>query len=289
MLIRLVAILACVFSFAAITLAQAVQTSHHFVTSNDGTRIALECAGTGPSLLIVHGGAGDRRRWLPMLQLFASHFKACAMDRRGHGESESGNDYTLQKEFEDVAAVVRSLPAPVFVLGHSIGGVCALEAALRTRRIKKLVLYEPPLQDLDHSAVADRMQKMIESGDREQAMITFLREIVMISPQEVDAMKTRPDWPQRVRGVDVQLREIRALRSYRFDPARTRKLRIPTLLLSGSKTASPQLRQAIESLMQTLPHRTRFVFEGEEHNAMDSNPQQFADVVTQFLLPRTKR
>jgi len=286
MLVRSVLVLACVITFITVSFAQKTETTaqQSFVTSKDGTRIAVECTGKGPSLLIVHGGTGDRQRWQPLLPLFASHFNVCAMDRRGHGESERGPDYSLQKEFEDVAAVADSRPAPVFVLGHSIGGVCAFEAAFLTKKISKLVLYEPPLQDLDHTAVADRMEKMIQDGNREAALLTFLSEIVMISPQEIETMRKRPNWPDRVAGIDIQIREIRALSKYRFDANHARKLRTPTLLLTGSKTASPQLKQAIKSLMDILPDRRMSVFEGQEHNAMDTIPQQFANTVSKFLL-----
>jgi pimeloyl-ACP methyl ester carboxylesterase len=205
------------------------------------------------------------------------------MDRRGHGESEPGSNYTLQKESEDVVAALNAEADPVFVLGHSIGGVIALESAFMTNKISKLVLYEPPLQDLDHTAVADRMEQLIQSGNREAALLTFLREIVMMSPKEIEIMKARPVWPTRVAAVDVQIREIRALSQYRFDANRMRKLKIPLLLLTGSDTASPQLKQAIKSLMGALPHRTLFVFQGEGHNAMDTKPQQFAEVVMNFL------
>jgi len=209
------------------------------------------------------------------------------MDRRGHGESEQGPNYNLQKEIEDVAAAVNSRPGPVFVLGHSIGGVFALEAALLTKKISKLVLYEPPLQDLDHTAMADRMEKLIQAGNREQALLTFLREIVMMSPEEVQTMKARPVWPDRVAGVDIQIREIRALAKYRFEAKRMRKLTIPTLLLTGSETPSPQLKQAIKSLMDALPTRTVIVFEREGHNAMDTIPEKFAEAVTGFLNGKT--
>src|SRR5687767_6907175 len=142
-----------------------------FVTSQDGTQIAVECAGAGPNLLIVHGGTGDRKRWHPLLPLFAKSFEVCAMDRRGHGQSQPGTNYALRKDSEDVVAVVNSRGGPVFVLGHSIGGVAALEAALLTTKISRLALYEPPLQDLDHSAVADRMERLIQAGEREQALM----------------------------------------------------------------------------------------------------------------------
>jgi pimeloyl-ACP methyl ester carboxylesterase len=282
---RLAFIFFCVLFPATASFAQTAEISSRvsFVRSKDGTRIAVECTGKGPSLLIVHGGTGDRSRWKPLLPLFASDFTVCAMDRRGHGESEAGSNYSLTKEYEDVVAVVNSRSGPVFVLGHSIGGVCALEAALLTNKISKLVLYEPPLQDLDHTAVVDRMEKMIQAGDREQALVTFLREIVMISPEGIAAMKSQALWPSRVSGIDIQIREIRAMSKYRFDAERMRTLKTPTLLLAGSKTASPQLKQAINSLMDTLPKRTLVVFEGEEHNAMDRIPQQFAETVTNFL------
>lgn len=286
--IRLVLILFSILVSASTSFAQtgATQSQISFVTSKDGTRIAVECIGQGPNLLIVHGGTGDRKRWQPLLPLFAAHFTVCAMDRRGHGQSEAGANYSLQKEFEDVAAVVDSRTGPVFVLGHSLGGVCALEASFLTRKISKLVLYEPPLQDLDHTAVADRMERMIKAGDREQALATFLREIVMISPDEIAGMKQQPSWPSRVAGIDIQIREIRALSKYHFDAKRMKTRKTPTLLLAGSKTASPQLKQAINSLMDSLPRRTLVVFDGQEHNAMDKIPRQFADTVTKFLIER---
>ncbi|MGI8835995.1 MAG: alpha/beta fold hydrolase [Pyrinomonadaceae bacterium] len=300
MIKRSALILSCVLVSATVSFAQTADTLSQvsFVKSKDGTRIAVECTGKGPSLLIVHGGTGDRSRWKPLLPLFAPHFTVCAMDRRGHGDSETGGrsevrsqrsevrseeTYSLKKEFEDVAAVVNSRPGPVFVLGHSIGGVFALEAAFLTKKISKLVLYEPPLQDLDHTAVADRMERMIQAGEREQALVTFLRELPMISPDEIAAMKRQPSWPGRVAGIDIQIREIRSLSKYRFDGKRMKALDVPTLLLAGSKTASPQLKQAINSLKDTLPKRMLVVFEGQGHNAMDKIPAQFAETVTKFL------
>lgn len=273
-------------AFSALLLATvcAAQTKPSFVKSKDGTRIAVECSGKGPTLLIVHGGTGDRRRWKPLLPLFASHFTVCAMDRRGHGDSEAGSNYSLNAEFADVAAVVKSLSGPVSVLGHSIGGVCALEAAFLTKKISHLVLYEPPLQDLDHTAVADRMEKLINAGDRERALIKFFQEIVMLSPEEIEAMKRLPSWPGRVAGIDIQIREIRSLSKYRFNANRVKTLRVPALLLAGAKTKSPQLRQAISSLSNTLPRQTLVVLEGEGHNAMDNIPVKFAETVTKFLL-----
>jgi pimeloyl-ACP methyl ester carboxylesterase len=264
------------------------ESSNSRVASKDGTLIAVECTGAGPSLVIVHGGIGDRSRWKPLFPLFASHFTVCAIDRRGHGASGDSPDYSLQKEAEDVAAVVNSQSDPIFVMGHSYGAVCALEAAFLSDKISKLVLYEPPLQERDHSAVAARMEKMIGAGKKEEALVTFLQEIVIISPSEVAAMRARPSWPAQVASVESQLRQIRALAKYRFDAKRINRLKVPTLLLTGSETASPDLRRAISGLLDSLPNRRLVVFEGQQHNAMDTVPQQFAETVTDFLLGAKK-
>lgn len=254
------------------------------VKSKDGTPIAVECAGAGPSFVIVHGGTGDRTRWKPLFPFLTSQFTVCAMDRRGHGASGDAPDYTLQKEAEDVAAVVNSRSGPVSVLGHSYGGVAALEAVFITDKISKLVLYEPPLMERDHTAVAAKMESLIRAQEREQALVTFMQEIVMVSPSEVAAMRTRPSWPRLVATIESQIRQLRALAAYRSNPNRVSRVKVPTLLLTGSETASPELKRAISQLMNVLPSRQLIIFQGQEHNAMDTIPQQFAEAVATFLL-----
>jgi pimeloyl-ACP methyl ester carboxylesterase len=206
------------------------------------------------------------------------------MDRRAHGASGDTLPYSLQKEVEDVVAVVAAQPGPVFVLGHSFGAVCAFEAAFHTTKIAKLALYEPPVRLADHSAILARMEAMIRSGDRESALTTFMREIVMISADEVAAMKARPSWAGLLATVETSVRQDRALSQNQFDPARARTMTVPTLLMAGSKTASPELKRSIDSLRDTLPHHTLHIFEGQEHNAMDAIPQEFAATLSSFLL-----
>jgi pimeloyl-ACP methyl ester carboxylesterase len=259
-------------------------TATNNVVSKDGTRIAIECAGTGPSLVIVHGGIGDHTRWKPLFPFLAPRFTVVAMDRRGHGASGDSADYSLLKEAEDVAAVVDSRPRPVFVLGHSYGGVCALEAAFITSNISKLILYEPAVQERDRSAIVSKMESLVRAKKREQALTVFLQEIVMISPKEITAMRSRPNWSDLVASVDSQIRQLRALDAYHFDPRRMSGLTVPTLLLTGSETASPYLKRGIDGLMAALPNRRLTVLEGQEHNAMETIPEKFAKTVSNFLL-----
>src|ERR671910_1453332 len=114
--------------------------------SVDGTPIAYSRSGEGTPLVLVHGTAADHSRWAPVLPAFEERFTVYAIDRRGRGGSGDSDDYAVEREFEDVAAMVDSLGEPVNVLGHSYGGLCALEAALRTRNVRKLVLYDPGIE-----------------------------------------------------------------------------------------------------------------------------------------------
>src|SRR5918998_6394003 len=116
------------------------------VTSEDGTRIAGWRSGEGPPLVLVHGTAADHSRWKPVLPAFEERFTVYAVDRRGRGDSGDAEDYAIEREFEDVAAVVDTIGEPANLLGHSYGALCALEAALLTPNVRKLVLYEPPME-----------------------------------------------------------------------------------------------------------------------------------------------
>jgi pimeloyl-ACP methyl ester carboxylesterase len=119
------------------------------IRSKDGTAIAYKKSGVGPPLVLVHGATADHTRWAPILPLLEPRFTVYAMDRRGRGQSgdQTGDqaDYAIEREFDDVAALVDSLAEPAVLLGHSYGGICSLEASLRTSNLRKLILYEPPI------------------------------------------------------------------------------------------------------------------------------------------------
>src|SRR5687768_6369257 len=124
------------------------QTTIHLtgrVISTDGTPIAYRRSGEGPALVLVHGTAADHTRWQSILPALEERFTVYAIDRRGRGGSGDAPTYAIEHEFEDVAAMVDAISGPVSLLGHSYGALCALEAALRTDNVRRLVLYEPPI------------------------------------------------------------------------------------------------------------------------------------------------
>jgi pimeloyl-ACP methyl ester carboxylesterase len=110
------------------------------VTSRDGTPIAYERGGEGPPLVLVHGTTADHLTWEHVLPELQKHFTIYAIDRRGRNESGGGGGiaYDIEREFEDVVALIDSIGGMVDLLGHSYGAICALEGALRSSRVRRL-------------------------------------------------------------------------------------------------------------------------------------------------------
>jgi pimeloyl-ACP methyl ester carboxylesterase len=258
------------------------------VHSKDATRLAVYCQGSGSTLLLVHGGSGDHTRWEPAVPAFSARFRVCAMDRRGHGQSGDAQKYSFEREFEDVATVADSLDRPVSVIGHSFGAICAAEAALRTRSIEKLVLYEPPFPvsgPVADPEVLAKFEDLVQKGQKDAALEMFLHDIVKLPDNRIEEARKEPGWAARANTIDIQVREIRAVNAYEFAAAKFEKLKIPTLLVMGSQTADHH-RVAIEALSRVLPNRTLVTLQGQGHDAIQAAPQLFTDAVLGFLKPR---
>src|SRR5712691_16046 len=153
------------------------------IRSKDGTPIAAWRSGVGAPLLLVHGTTADHTAWTPVRAALERHFTVWTLDRRGRGSSGDAAAYALARECEDIAAVMDAIGGAVHVLGHSFGGLCALEAALLTPHIGRLILYEPTilLGRRNWPAASDaHMQALLDAGHPEEALLFFLRDIVKI-------------------------------------------------------------------------------------------------------------
>ena len=260
--------------------------SNETVTSKDGTTIAYWRSGHGPPLVLVHGTTADHSRWAPVLPELEKRFSVCAVDRRGRGGSGDPDDYTLEREFEDVAAVVDSFGEPVFLLGHSYGAICALEASLLTPNVRKLVLYEPPIDVTDEKinppGLIDRLEALLGAGEREEVVATMLREAAGVPPEVVEYMRSLPAWRARVAAAHTIPRELRAQEAHRFDPERFGSLEVPTLLLVGGESPSA-FEKAAEVVSEALPNSSIVVMEGQEHVAIDTATDLFTTEVLRFL------
>lgn len=259
------------------------------VRSRDGTEIACYRTGSGPPLLLVHGAVADHTRWDPVLAPLEAHFSVCTIDRRGRGGSGDMQPYAIQREFEDIAAVVDSFGEPVILLGHSFGAVCALEAALLTPAIRKLILYEPPPPGAKGTMPDDtaaRIQAALDAGDREKALSIFLLEVAALAANELELMRSLPAWPGRVAAAHTILREISSLEALPpFDADRFGQLQMPTLLMLGGDSVQPY-KISIEQIHTILPSSRVTVLPGQQHVAMNTAPDLFVREVLAFSLDR---
>lgn len=255
------------------------------IRSTDGTSIAYWQGGEGPPLLLVHGTTCDHTTWTQVQPALEPHFSVYVMDRRGRGNSGDAQDYALERESEDIAAVVDAIGGEVNVVGHSYGALCSLGAALLTANIRRLILYEPPMavggRNLPPGS-GERMQAFVDAGEKEQALLVFLRELFSKTPQEIAFLQSLPIWPGTVATAHTILRECQTVDGYRLDPERFRGMRIPLELMVGADSPLPQ--HAIAAAINADWPGSRIVLlPGQEHFATSTAPEMFAKEVINFF------
>jgi pimeloyl-ACP methyl ester carboxylesterase len=262
------------------------------VRSADGTEIASFASGSGPPLVVVHGTAADHMRWAPLLPYLEPHFTVHAVDRRGRGASGDAADYAVEREYEDLAAVVdavaRDSGGPVPVYGHSHGGFVAFGAATLTPNVGRLVLYEgwpvpnPEVHALP-AELAERMDALLAAGDRDAVVEALFRQIEDFSDEDMAAFKAAPSWPGRVAAAHTVTREMRGESTARLDPESAARITGPVLLVVGDASTDPS-RAEVETVRAALADARVAVLEGQGHVADALAPELFAAHVVPFLL-----
>jgi pimeloyl-ACP methyl ester carboxylesterase len=252
------------------------------VNSTDGTPIGFHSGGEGPPLVLLHGATGAHWSFRFLTPLLAERFTVHALDRRGRGESGDAAAYSIERELEDVAAVVDSLSEPAGVFGHSFGATAALGGALLTENVRGLVLYEPsPGLHVVPGAELVRIEELVERGEREEALEQALL-LFGLTAGEVEQLRAAPTWAERVAAAHTIAREVRAEEAYEPAAERLQDLRVPVLFLLGEE--SPDwAREATERLCETLPDARVSVLRGQGHAATVTAPELVADEVVRFL------
>lgn len=256
------------------------------INSVDGTTIGYVKHGTGPALLLVHGTTATHQRWSGITPQLSKTFTVFAMDRRGRGGSSDAPEYDLMREVEDIAAVVEAIDQPVFLLGHSCGAICCLEAAQLTDQVSRLILYEPDIQINYHEmypGILDRMKSHLENNQPKEALEMMMKDTVRMPDHELSMYKLLPMWKIRVSQAKTIPRELEAISHYHFNPEKFLNFITPTLLLLGGDSPS-QAHHDTELLHKNLPNSVIVRMPGEQHIAMDTNPDLFIKEVVQFLL-----
>lgn len=168
------------------------------VTSKDGTIITYEKSGSGPTVLLVNGAMGLLSQ--DLAKQLAPHLTVIDYYRRGRGESTDTKPYAVQREVEDIEALIDAAGGSASLYGMSSGAVLALEAASKLpTKVKKLVMFEPPfIINKSHAPLPDdyveSLNAAIAAGNRGQAVEIFLTKAVGVPPEFVAGMRQSPNW-----------------------------------------------------------------------------------------------
>ena len=259
--------------------------------SVDGTEIGYVSSGQGPPVLLVHGALSDHTRFDALRPHLEPHVTVHAMDRRGRGLSGDGSEYAIEREYEDVAAVVDAIAQaagrPVCVYGHSSGGIYAYGAAPLTSNIAGLVLYEgwpPTTAELWNAPLEfiEQLEALLEAGERERVVETVAGELAGLSDEELAAYRADPSWPARVAVTHTFPREERAGTGTVFELERAVTVPVPVLLVVGEHSPM-SWRADAEAVAAALPDPRVMVLEGQGHGGDLLAPETFAERLLAFL------
>jgi pimeloyl-ACP methyl ester carboxylesterase len=261
------------------------------VQAPDGTVIAVWVEGEGrPAMVLVHGSLQDHSISAALLAELRDGITTFAVDRRGFGASGDGVGYAIEREFEDVAAVVDAVAArvggPVAVWGHSYGASVAMGGATATPNISHLLLYEPSLGFAYPQGWIATLEKALAEGDDEAAIVLVLRDILEFTDDEIEAMRAGPEWSRRVAVARTVAREARAEEGWVYEPGQFGAITAQTLLLSGSES-TPAIKQATKAAAAAIVGARIHVLDGHAHIAHRTEPAMVAAVVRGFITSPT--
>jgi pimeloyl-ACP methyl ester carboxylesterase len=262
------------------------------VIGADGVRIGLLTAGSGPALLLVHGGMGSIESWAGVWDKLTSHRRVTAMDRRGRASSgDDASPYRITAEYADIGAVAELLAAeqgsPVDVFAHSYGATCTLGAAADSAPLCRMVLYEPPGPETVSAQWLQRITAHIAAGQPGPAMASFLTEIIGLSADQVNELRNSPGTGDVLSIVAATMpREAEALAAVNLAEL-ARRTQCPTLLVTG--TASPPWAISITALLAAaLLDAEKAELPGHGHEAIDTAPDLVVSTIRRFLQPAAR-
>lgn len=255
------------------------------LTSADGTIIGYERTGAGPAVILVDGalcyqGGGPMR---PLAAQLADEFTVYTYDRRGRGESGDTLPYAVQREIEDLQALIAQAGDPVYLYGISSGGALALATASADDRVSKLAIYEAPFVADAKPALASGdyrrdLDAALAAGRRGDAVALFMT-LVGIPPQVIEGMRGGPGWPAMEAIAPTLAYDDTVLGSSRVPVELAAAVKIPAIVLDGG--ASPaMLRDAAKATAAALPDSRHHTLEGQTH---DVSPEVLAPVLAAFF------
>jgi pimeloyl-ACP methyl ester carboxylesterase len=239
------------------------------VTSKDGTRIAFDRFGEGPPVVLVCGGSVDRMADAAIAQELASDLTVLNYDRRGRGDSGDTLPYAIEREIEDIEAVIDAAGGSANLWGSSSGAVLAMIAAAAGASVTKLALWEPPfILDENARPPADQVEqyeRMIAEGRRGDAAEYFMSKVVRMPPEFVADARTQPWWAQQEAIAHTLAYDARIMGDYSIPTETAGAVRAPTLVLAGGADF-PFMRESAAALADAIPDGEVRFLEGQGHD-----------------------
>ncbi len=264
-----------------------------FATSADGTQIAYQADGSGPSLVLVDGGLAHRRQGLApgLRKALSDRFTVYSYDRRNRGESGSGvTPYAVEREVEDLVAVLAATGGPAHVFAHSAGAALALEAARGGAPVLRMVCYEVPfILDASHPTdppdFARRLQELVDEGRNGEAVTSFFELMEVPAPIRL-LLRVLPLWRKLTAVAPTLPYEFALVGPFRqqtpLPPGYYDSVVAETLMVSGDKSYA-YMRNAQPIVAAALPRGTLATLPGQTH---DVKPKAVAPLIAAHVLAR---
>jgi pimeloyl-ACP methyl ester carboxylesterase len=253
------------------------------ITSKDGTTLAFDRLGEGPPVVLVCGGSVDRMADAAIAQELASDFTVFNYDRRGRGDSGDTLPYAIEREVEDIEAVIEAAGGSANLWGSSSGAALAMIATASGAPVTKLALWEPPfILDPDARPPADQVEQyetMIAEGRRGDAAEYFMSNVVGMPPEFVADAKTQPWWAGQEAIAHTLAYDARIMGDYSIPTETASSVKVPTLVLAGGADM-PFMRESAQALADTLPDGEVRYLDGQGHNV---DPMVLAPALKEFF------
>ena len=257
------------------------------VTSTDGTTIGFDRLGDGPPVVLVCGGSTSRSANAPLARLLAERFTVFNYDRRGRGDSGDTPPYAVEREVEDLDAVIAAAGGSAAVYGTSSGAALALEAAASGLRVTKLALWEPPFivdasRPRPPADTAATYGDFVAAGRRGDAVEFFMTEVVGLPADFVAQARLAPWWLHQEALAHTLAYDATIMGDHSVPTERVASVETPTLVIDGA--ASPAwMRTSTRTVAGLLPAGRHLTLEGQDHNV---SAEALAPVLETFFVGR---
>ena len=261
-------------------------------TSKDGTTIAFDRIGDGSPVIIV-GGAFSQRKYPDLVRLaglLAERFAIINYDRRGRGDSGDTQPYAVEREVEDLGALIDEVGGSASVFGLSSGANLALEAAADGLAIVRLALWEPPFalvgeSPLPPDALVERYGEMIAAGRRGEVVEHFMEKVVGLPPEVVAQARKSPFWHEQEALAHTLVYDTILLGDGSLPVERAAAVKASTLVLEGGESF-PFMRGTARALADFIQYAQWCVLEGQTHEVA---PEAIAPVLEEFFVGGSRR